>query len=84
MLSEAETRKRLVEKALVSAGWSPIVNYATGKSYEYGAVREFETDSGPADYVLFVGGVAVAVVESKRLELGPQNVLFRLSVMPGV
>jgi len=77
MLSEAETRKTLVEKALVSAGWSSIVDYVKGQSYEFGVVREYETDSGPADYVLFVDGVAVAVVESKRLELGPQNVLVQ-------
>ena len=77
MLSEAETRKQLVEKALGSAGWLPIVDYVRGQSYEFGAVREFETDSGPADYALFVGGVAVVVVESKRLELGPQNVLVQ-------
>jgi hypothetical protein len=32
MLSEAETRKRLVEKALVSACWSPIINFSSGKS----------------------------------------------------
>jgi len=77
MLSEAETRKRLVEKALASAGWSPIINFSSGKSYEFGAVREYETDNGPADYILFLDGIAVAVVESKRLELGPQNVLVQ-------
>ena len=49
MLSESETRKRLVEKALVSAGWSPIANYSSGKSCDFGAVREYETDNGPAD-----------------------------------
>ncbi len=77
MLSEAETRKRLVEKALVSAGWSPIINFSSGKSCEFGAVREYETDNGPADYILFLDGIAVAVEESKRLELGPQNVLVQ-------
>ena len=77
MESEAETRKRRVEKALGSTGWLPIFDYVRGQSYEFGAVREYETDSGPADYVLFMDGVAVAVVESKRLELGPQNVLVQ-------
>jgi len=75
MLSEAETRKRLVEKALVSAGWSPTISFSSGRSYEFGAVREYETDNGPADYILFIDGIAVA--ESKRLELGPQNVLVQ-------
>lgn len=77
MESETETRKRRVEKALGSAGWLPIVDYVRDQSYEFGAVREYETDSGPADYVLFMDGVAVAIVESKRLELGPQNVLVQ-------
>lgn len=77
MESEAETRKRRVEKALGSAGRVPIGDYVRGQSYEFGAIREYETDSGPADYVLFMDGVAVAVVESKRLELGPQSVLVQ-------
>lgn len=77
MENEAETRRRRVEKALRSAGWLPIADYVRCRSYEFGAVREYETDNGPADYVLFMGGVAVAVVESKRLELGPQNVLVQ-------
>jgi type I restriction enzyme R subunit len=77
MMSEHETRKRLVEKALFNAGWSPIVDYEKGVVYESGAVREYETENGPADYILFHDGVALAVVESKRLELGPQNVLVQ-------
>jgi type I restriction enzyme R subunit len=77
MLSEHETRRRLVEKALSDAGWLPIVDYVKGSVYELGAVREYETENGPADYILFMDGVAVAVVETKRLELGPQNVLVQ-------
>ena len=34
------------------------------------AVREFPTDSGPADYVLFVDRMAVGVIEAKRDESG--------------
>ena len=34
------------------------------------AVREYQTDIGPADYVLFVDRVAVGVVEAKKAELG--------------
>jgi type I restriction enzyme R subunit len=77
VMNEAVTRKRLVEKALANAGWTPIVDFVQGRSYEKGAVREYETDNGPADYILFIDGVAVSVVESKRLELGPQNVLVQ-------
>ncbi|MBI2471002.1 MAG: DEAD/DEAH box helicase family protein [Planctomycetes bacterium] len=34
------------------------------------AVREYQTDVGPADYVLFVDGKPVGVVEAKREEAG--------------
>lgn len=77
MMSEHGTRRRLVEKALSDAGWSPIVNYSKDSVYEYGAVQEHETANGPADYILFSDGIALAIVESKRLGLGPQNVLVQ-------
>ncbi len=76
-MSEHGTRRRLVEKALSDAGWSPIVNYSKDSVYEYGAVQEHETANGPADYILFSDGIALAIVESKRLGLGPQNVLVQ-------
>lgn len=34
------------------------------------AVREYQTDVGPVDYLLFVGGKACGVVEAKRAEEG--------------
>ena len=34
------------------------------------AVREYQTDVGPADYVLFVDKKAVGVIEAKKEELG--------------
>lgn len=34
------------------------------------AIREYQTDIGPADYVLFVDRVAVGVIEAKREDLG--------------
>ena len=77
MLSEAETRKRLVEKVLLKTGWGPIVDYVPRISWGSGAVREYETDNGPADYILFHDGVPLAVVESKKLSLSPQNVLVQ-------
>ncbi len=39
------------------------------------ALEEFPTDNGPADYALCVDGKIVAVVEAKKVTLGPQNVL---------
>ncbi len=77
MASEHQTRRDLIDKALTKAGWSPIVNYGKAEVHENEVVREYPTDNGPADYILFNEGVAVAVVESKRLGLGPQNVLVQ-------
>jgi type I restriction enzyme R subunit len=34
------------------------------------AVREYQTDVGPVDYALFLGGKAVGVAEAKREEEG--------------
>lgn len=52
-MDEKTTRKTLIDKALVAAGWSPIVRYRPGASYDTTAVEEYETPGGPADYVLF-------------------------------
>ena len=39
------------------------------------AVRELETPNGPADYALCDGGAVQAVVEAKKVTVGPQAVL---------
>ena len=39
------------------------------------ALEEFPTENGPADYALCLDGKIVAVVEAKKVTLGPQNVL---------
>lgn len=43
--------------------------------YRSSAVEEFPTRSGPADFALCDQGAALAVVEAKKVTLGPQNVL---------
>ncbi|MFY9982656.1 MAG: type I restriction-modification enzyme R subunit C-terminal domain-containing protein [Methanoregula sp.] len=43
--------------------------------YSKYALEEFPTDNGPADYALCLEGKIVAVIEAKKLTLGPQNVL---------
>lgn len=73
--SEKETRTKRIDKLLVEAGWTNIVNYEEGKKYDFAVVREHPTQSGSADYRLYQKGKAVAVVEAKRLGVGPQNVL---------
>ena len=70
-LDEADTRK-LIDQQLRQAGWeadSVALKYNKGARPEKNrhlAIAEWPTDSGPADYVLFVGLAPVAVVEAKR------------------
>jgi type I restriction enzyme R subunit len=75
--SEWLTRKRLIDPKLKAAGWR-VVSFSPGvplTSYERCAVAEFETENGPADYALCVGGQILGIVEAKKLTLGPQSVL---------
>ena len=73
--NEARTRKELIDKLLKQNGWGPIVPFEEGKQYSHGAVEEYPTTSGPADYLLFHNGRAIAAVEGKKVAVGPQNVL---------
>lgn len=71
VLDEVDTR-RLIDEQLRQAGWtvdSARLHYASGTRPERGknlAIAEWPTDSGPADYVLFVGLTPIAAVEAKR------------------
>jgi type I restriction enzyme R subunit len=73
-LDEASTRK-LIDQQLRDAGWtvdSVELRYANGTRPEKGknlAIAEWPTESGPADYVLFIGFMPVAAVEAKRKNL---------------
>lgn len=70
-LDEADTRK-LIDEQLRQAGWeadSGALKFSKGTRPERNrnrAIAEWPTESGPADYVLFVGLSPVAVVEAKR------------------
>ncbi|HOB93601.1 MAG TPA: DEAD/DEAH box helicase family protein [Aquabacterium sp.] len=70
MTPEAHAR-RIIDRQLADAGWlvqdlkTAHLGAATGI-----AVREFITDAGPADYVLFVDRRPVGVIEAKREEAG--------------
>jgi type I site-specific restriction endonuclease len=67
--SEWLTRKRLIDPKLKAAGWR-IVPFDPGAplvSYERCAVEEVETEHGPADYALCVGGQILGIVEAKKL-----------------
>lgn len=74
-LSEAATRARLIDAKLQQSGWSPIIPYRAQQHSGPVAFTEYPTVNGPADYVLFHQGEPLAVVEAKKLAVGPQNVL---------
>ncbi len=63
-----------IDDMLSQAGWSVQDKSCIDFSKASGiAVREYPTDSGPADYVLFVDRRPVGVIEAKRPEMG-QNI----------
>src|SRR5580700_3819771 len=68
----AEQRARdQIDAKLAEAGW--IVQHRTAINFNAGsgiAVREYQTDVGPADYVLFLDKRAIAVIEAKPEEWG--------------
>ena len=60
-----------IDALLEQAGW--VVQSAKKIDFNVGqgqAVREYQTDGGPADYVLFIDKKAVGVIEAKKEELG--------------
>lgn len=60
-----------IDLMLDQAGWivqsRREANLSAGKGV---AIREYQTDIGPADYVLFVDRIPVGVIEAKREEAG--------------
>ncbi|MGD1064983.1 MAG: restriction endonuclease subunit R, partial [Terracidiphilus sp.] len=60
-----------IDAKLAEAGWyvqdKDKINFNAGQGI---AVREYPTDIGPADYVLFVNRRAVGVIEAKPEEWG--------------
>lgn len=63
---EAQTRIE-IDRKLEQAGWIVQDKKKLNLHAALGvAVREMDTDSGPADYMLFIDGKACGVVEAKR------------------
>ena len=60
-----------IDAQLRSSGWAvqskDAIDFNSGQGQ---AVREYSTDTGPADYVLFVDGKPVGVIEAKKETLG--------------
>lgn len=60
-----------IDKLLIACGW--VVQSKKDTDLHAGAgiaVREYQTDVGPADYLLFVGGKPVGVIEAKPEDEG--------------
>lgn len=61
----------IIDRMLIEAGWVVQSKKKVDLSAAKGvAVREYQTDVGPADYVLFVDRKPVGVIEAKREEQG--------------
>lgn len=71
IVTESDTRE-IIDRQLAAVGWtvdSRTIRYANGARPQKGkniAIAEWPTSSGPADYVLFIGLMPVAVVEAKK------------------
>ena len=60
-----------IDRQLIACCW--LIQNKTRINLNEGigvAVREYQTDVGPADYVLFVVGKPVGIIEAKREEEG--------------
>ena len=66
-----QVARDLIDAQLRAAGWvvqdKNSINFHEGEGQ---AIREYHTDTGPADYVLFVNGKPVGVIEAKKDTLG--------------
>ena len=63
-----------IDKMLNEAGWAVQSAKKIDWNEKLGiAVKEYQTDVGPADYVLFVDRTPVGILEAKREEMG-QNI----------
>ncbi len=76
---EATTRSYRIDPRLTASGWQ-VRPYSEGEStvhLQRTALTELATSNGPADYALVDDGSLRAVVEAKKLTLGPQGVLVQ-------
>lgn len=72
--NEWQTRKRRIDPQLEAAGWALVPPDQLPLHQPYRR-EEHATSDGPADYVLFAGGKPLAVVEAKKLTVGPYGVV---------
>ena len=62
MISEAETRRKLIDNKLAAAGWNSLGNNKEIPLEGAFYITEFPTDNGPADYILVVDGAIFAII----------------------
>ncbi|WP_207215883.1 DEAD/DEAH box helicase family protein [Pseudolysobacter antarcticus] len=78
MTPESKARQ-IIDQKLEAAGWvvqdMSQLNLGAAKGV---AVREYATDSGPADYLLFVNREPLGVIEAKRDEAGQNLTVHEL------
>ncbi len=72
--AEWKTRRERINPKLDADGWR-LSRAKTAPVREPYRTEEEETEHGPADYALWLDRKVVAVVEAKKLTIGPQNVL---------
>lgn len=75
--SELQTRRNRIDPKLAANGWhvTEFETYGRLVNPNQLAITEYPTENGPADYVLYVDGNIIGVVEAKKVNIGPQNVL---------
>jgi type I restriction enzyme R subunit len=70
-LKPEQTAREKIDKKLIEAGWiiqnKDKINFNAGLGI---VVREYQTDIGPADYILFIDRKPIGVIEAKREEEG--------------
>ena len=70
-MSPEEQARQIIDQKLTAAGWTVQDMNGLNPSASLGvAVREYPTDTGPADYVLFIDRSPVGVIEAKKASEG--------------
>ena len=70
-LTPEQQARQIIDSKLIAAGWIiQNIGDLNPRAALGVAVREYPTDSGPADYILFVDKKPVSVIEAKRIEAG--------------
>ncbi|HEV3258930.1 MAG TPA: hypothetical protein VG013_18815 [Gemmataceae bacterium] len=66
--SEWQTRKRCIDRRLEALGWTLVAfdPLQPLSSFPQHAITEYQTDNGPADYALSLGGTLLGIGEAKN------------------